>query len=819
MQWFEPVAENLPRALTDRHQWVMWRGVWRAPKWTKPPYQIDGCLASTSDPLTWDRFEHCESAWSSGRAKWDGYGFVLSADDPYCGIDLDHCRNPETGKIEDWALGLLCRFNSYSEPSPSGSGIHIFIKGKLPGTGRRKGHIEIYDCTRFLTITGRPLQEYSSTIEQRQDVLDAVFKELFPDPEPPPRRAQSPLSLSDEAVVELASNAKNGARFLAVYRDGETGGDHSRADFNLMCSLLFWCGGDTTQAMRIFWNSALAQRSKWRDREDYREHTLNAAVRQVSDFYHPPQKNNQKVHVNGHDAASNGSTDQNNQRGPRAEVKESKFEEPVPFDQWDLQELPRDILPPAIENMVEAVAAFTETPPELALFGGLGSISTCTQGKFVIEARPGHQEPLNLWVMAALESGNRKTAVMDAMTKPFVEYEREQSRQLAPAIVAATQEYTLIQKRIEHFEKKAAAAIEPAEFESLKQQIQDLRKTLPLIPKPTKLREQDITIEKLAPTLAENDGRISIISDEGGIFDILGGLYNSTGSANLDVFLQAHSGSQIRVSRHSRPSVDVPNPALTMALSPQPSVIQGLAAKRHFRGRGLLARPLYALPVSRLGSRSNNGPPVSPGIIAAYHNCLHTILRIEPRRDEAGDIVPFVLKLSDQAQEIWHDFQQQIESEMREDGRLAHLTDWAGKLPGQLLRIAGNLQIAMFPSTILAELTVTDDIMRKVVRLGMILIPHALAVFGLMAVDTDVETAKKIWRHIEKRRVLIIRERQPLQWLKSSIKTMEPIRAGLTVLVERGFLEELNILRTSPGRGRPHGITYQVCDFYKSQWR
>src|SRR5689334_13301621 len=104
-QWLQPIAENIPTELTSRHQWVLWRGIWRDNKWTKPPFWLNPISnkaepASHSDPLTWDHFEFVEAAWRSNAKWWAGYGYVLSADDPYCGIDFDRCRDPQTGVIE-----------------------------------------------------------------------------------------------------------------------------------------------------------------------------------------------------------------------------------------------------------------------------------------------------------------------------------------------------------------------------------------------------------------------------------------------------------------------------------------------------------------------------------------------------------------------------------------------------------------------------------------------------------------------------------------------------------------------------------------------
>ena len=83
---------------------------------------------------------------------------MFSSGDPFAGIDLDKCRDPESGEIEPWAQEILDRVpGAYVEASPSGRGMHIIVKGKVRDGGMRKGKIEMYSCGRFFTVTGVPL--------------------------------------------------------------------------------------------------------------------------------------------------------------------------------------------------------------------------------------------------------------------------------------------------------------------------------------------------------------------------------------------------------------------------------------------------------------------------------------------------------------------------------------------------------------------------------------------------------------------------------------------------------------------------------------
>src|SRR5207253_7477755 len=102
-------------------------------------------------------------------------GYVFSSDDPFGGIDLDNCRLIETGEITDWACKFISLLNSYAEISPSGTGIKVIVRGKLPkairvrhSTAYRGGKIEMYSDLRFFTITGRHFADTPTRIEKRQ---------------------------------------------------------------------------------------------------------------------------------------------------------------------------------------------------------------------------------------------------------------------------------------------------------------------------------------------------------------------------------------------------------------------------------------------------------------------------------------------------------------------------------------------------------------------------------------------------------------------------------------------------------------------------
>jgi putative DNA primase/helicase len=155
------LVENIPEELTERPQWVVWRYEQRDGKQTKVPRTPStGLRASSTDPMTWATFSEAlgDYGGDTPAPSYDGVGFVFSEDDPFCGIDLDKCRDPETGDVERWAREILKRVcNGYVEISPSGTGIHIIVEGVVRGGGTRRGPVEMYSRGRFFTVTGEVL--------------------------------------------------------------------------------------------------------------------------------------------------------------------------------------------------------------------------------------------------------------------------------------------------------------------------------------------------------------------------------------------------------------------------------------------------------------------------------------------------------------------------------------------------------------------------------------------------------------------------------------------------------------------------------------
>lgn len=283
-------AGAIPVELRERPQWVTWRRELREGKTTKAPWSADGSRrASCDDPATWGAFGVATAAVEARRAA--GIGFQITGQDPYVGIDLDHCIDAE-GNVEAWAGEILVRLDSYTEVTPSGCGLHIWVRGRLPGDRRRKDGIEMYDRDRYLTVTGDVVQEASQSIEDRQAELEEIYREIFGESEPEPhsngRRPTLPLDISDQDLLDKAFRARNGGAFRALWEGDRSAfnDDDSAADQSLCNRLAWWTNRDSARIDRLFRQSGL-MRAKW-ERDDYRQSTIDKALASVTEGYEPP---------------------------------------------------------------------------------------------------------------------------------------------------------------------------------------------------------------------------------------------------------------------------------------------------------------------------------------------------------------------------------------------------------------------------------------------------------------------------------------------------------------------------------------------------
>ena len=289
-----------PDTLTALPQWVCWRlePDPKGGKDRKVPYDpVTSQRASSTDPKTWHTFEEARAA--CGQYMYSGLGFVFTTESGIVGIDIDHCRDASTGSLNETATAILQRLpGTYAEISPSGTGIHLFLYGEIPGKGNKntENGVEMYAHSRYFTMTGQPLDGAPATIARDDTALKWIFETYIKPPKKAAkkkRQATAAMPLSDDDVLDKARGAKNGDTFTALWegRWQENYASQSEADLALCCSLAFWTGKAKEQMDKLFRQSGL-YRPKWdvvhhAGGATYGEETLTRAIELTEDVFGP----------------------------------------------------------------------------------------------------------------------------------------------------------------------------------------------------------------------------------------------------------------------------------------------------------------------------------------------------------------------------------------------------------------------------------------------------------------------------------------------------------------------------------------------------
>jgi replicative DNA helicase len=483
------------------------------------------------------------------------------------------------------------------------------------------------------------------------------------------------------------------------------------------------------------------------------------------------------------------------------------WERPAPLGgHARLPGFPVGALPSWAAAEVAAVAEFTQTPADLGGTVLLGVLSAAAGGRAVVEVRGSWREPVNLYAVAALPSGARKSAVFAELTAPLLETEQSLVDKTRPVILENETQHRIAQRDAERAamaatglddeerrQEATAAAIAKAQLaEAI---------TIPVMPR---LVADDVTPEAAATLLAEQSGRLAVLSAEGGIFSILAGRY-SGGVPSLEVFLKGHSGDMLRVDRRGRPPEHIPQPALTLGLCVQPEILRAIAAMPGFRGRGLLARILYALPPNLVGRRRIGTLPVPDDVRDAYARSVTAlVLTMADWTD------PAVLTLTPDAAQLVLDAERRLEPRLDPDtGDLAGIVDWASKAIGATVRVAALLHLGghladgwgrpIGAETMQAAITVMDYYTA-----------HALAAFDHMGVDPALEDARAVYRWLERTRPVSFTKRELFAAVsRSRFPKVGDLDAPLALLEQHGYIRRCpEPERTGPGR-RP-SPTYEA---------
>jgi replicative DNA helicase len=258
-----------------------------------------------------------------------------------------------------------------------------------------------------------------------------------------------------------------------------------------------------------------------------------------------------------------------------------------------------------------------------------------------------------------------------------------------------------------------------------------------------------------------------------------------------------------------------------VGLAVQPDVLRKLTDHPGFRGRGLLARFLYALPANTVGSRQIAPPAVPEAVADRYRVDLYALARTLLDEREAaklaGSADPIILTLTTPAAVRLTEFEAEVEPRLHpHHGDLAHIADWASKLVGAVARIGGLLHLAGR----LREgwtLPVNEATIANAITIGHFLTDHALATFDLMGgADPTLDDARYLLAWIERTGAKRFTRRELFSALpRGRFAKVDALDPSLALLVEHGYLRPAPSPEGRSGAGRPASPGFEV----NPKWR
>lgn len=447
--------------------------------------------------------------------------------------------------------------------------------------------------------------------------------------------------------------------------------------------------------------------------------------------------------------------------------------QPLSVEKTQVPSFPTEKLPSIVADYVKAVSEYTQTSQDMASVVALGVLSTCNQRKFVV--KDSHTEPLNLYTVIVAEPGERKSAVMQLMTKDLLTYQKEENKGRQEKIICYQVDKELLEGEIKQLKEKTKN--KPENLRELlvekTQKLQNLEEVRPL-----KIVCDDITSEALVPLLDNNEGKMSIISAEGGIFDIIAGRYNN--KVNFDVYLKGHSGDEISVDRKGSESVGISNPAVTFVLAIQPDVLQDIMGNQVMCGRGLLARFLYSIPTSTIGKRKYFGNPIPDKVANDFKSLIHMLL------DVPSAETPYSFTFAKEGTKLLETYFYQIEAML---GSEQFIKNWLSKHIGSVMRIAGNLHLASEERN---EPEISAKTVESAIEIGKYFGAHARYSFVTFSGDTEMKKAKDVLSILYKMGNGAVSRRDLYRkGGNRGLKKVEELAPYLDILEDYGYIKQV----------------------------
>ena len=479
--------------------------------------------------------------------------------------------------------------------------------------------------------------------------------------------------------------------------------------------------------------------------------------------------------------------------------------EPPPFDL--LAMIPSDL--PELAELVDAGAEALQVPRELIAGAAVGLAALAVSRAAEVELCPGWREPAPLWVLPLLRPGERKSASLGMLVRPFNDWTAGERKRMAEPLARYAERRRTMEARLGAVRARAAKEAAPEKRAKLEAEASDLAADLEALP--VRLAAPDLLVQSYTPeglrdALEANGERVGIVSAEADAAELMGCRYSDAGPS-IDLLLCAHAGDPITTRRAGGRVVPLDRPAVGMVLAVQPEAVRAVLADRAAKGRGLIDRMLLIHPPSRMGSRLLDPAPVPRAVSDWWGDAIGRLLDLpwpgrcivghdgEPTRCTSQ---PRILGIDPEARRILWDLRGSLEPRLAEGADLAAVSGFASKLPGACARLA-------LAFTLLRDLgaeVVDGESMRAACAWAPFLLAHHLAVLGEAAEKPEAHHARRLWRALQRRGLASMTARDLFRLVEdSAVPSMADFRPLLDQLAEHGAV------RPSPGetgnRGRP----------------
>jgi len=468
------------------------------------------------------------------------------------------------------------------------------------------------------------------------------------------------------------------------------------------------------------------------------------------------------------------------------------FKELQPLEQGEaLPAFPLNVLSPFIREFIRAAADTVQAPVDMIGSIVLGMLEIACRGRYPIQLPNGHIENPCLYIIQIAPPSERKSGAIKVCAEPLLEFESEYNKTNGGSVNNSRSERKLLQGRIASAEQQAIKAVDATKRHEAISELQQLNNELSEFEdvEPLRLSGADVTPEKLGVLLKSQKGVFALVSAEGGtLFENIN-RYSDKGG--LEIYLNGYSGDRTCYDRKNSDSIVIDKPTLNIIAPCQPYVVTDLFSDKQKVGRGLPSRFLYVICPTRVGSRTATANPLDKRIADNYRNLCRNILSCESEGTLTYDAGGF---------KVYSSFFDEIEPHLTPDtGELSNLADWAGKLPGQMTRLAGLLHCisAFEQGTDPLNEPINADEARAAVELARYFLAHAKAVYTEQAEPIATRNARYLWGRIKS--IKSISKRELIR--KTQGKQSFSLDDSLSVLVDRGYIR---IEHSSTGKaGRP----------------